>query len=89
MRIVWKFYCGMVEFEGQTSQIKLIMPVESNYRKFIIHGVQCAFESQQAAVCDHLFKSKLFFSSGLANKILTPADLAALGYVDFHYFPPC
>ena len=88
MRMVWKFYCGMVEFGGQTSQIEQIMPIKSNYGKFILHGIQCAFESQQTTAYDHLFKNGLFQGSGLANKILTPADLTALGSVISIAFHP-
>ena len=29
MLMVWKFYCGIVEFGEQTAQIELIMPIES------------------------------------------------------------
>ena len=81
MLMVWKFYCGMVEFEGQISQIEQIMPVKSINNQFILHAVHCAFESQQTAVCNHLIKSTNLISTGLINDILTPADLTALGHV--------
>ena len=91
MRMVWKFYCGMVEFGEQSSQIELIKVFEpdgeynyDNEYKSFLHGVQCAFESQQKVVCDYLFRIRKINSSNdieFFDIILTPADLAALGYV--------
>ena len=51
------------------------------HEKFVLHGVKCAFESQQIIVCDCLVRSKPFIENGLSNLILTPANLTALAYV--------
>ena len=71
---MWKFYIGMVKFEGNISQTQLIMKhADPLYR------VQCAFESQQAIVCDHAIEVEagvLRFS----YSTLTPADLTAVAY---------
>ena len=75
MWMVWKFYSGMVKFEGNRSQLKQIMSSVD-----CLHRVQCAFESQQSIVCDHAIREEegvLDFS----DSTLTPADLTAVGYV--------
>ena len=75
MWMVWKFYSGMVKFEGNGSQLKQIMSSVD-----CLHRVQCAFESQQSIVCDHAISEEtgvLDFS----YSTLTPADLTAVGYV--------
>ena len=75
MWMVWKFYSGMVKFEGNGSQLKQIMSSVD-----CLHRVQCAFESQQSIVCDHAISEEtgvLDFS----DSTLTPADLTAVGYV--------
>ena len=74
MQNVWKFFCGMVSFEGKVAQIQLIMR-----SALPLYRLQCAFESQQAAVCDHAIKVETGVLS-FSETTLTPADLTAVGY---------
>ena len=69
-RNVWKFYCGVIELKKNAIQNLL--------RDDFLYNVQCAFESQQVEVCDYVVNhNTLVFK----NKIITPSDFAALGYV--------
>ena len=75
MWMVWKFYSGMMKFEGNGSQLKQIMSSVD-----CLHRVQCAFESQQSIVCDHAIREETGVLD-ISNSTLTPADLTAVGYV--------
>ena len=69
-RNMWKFYCGVIELKKNAIQNLL--------RDDFLYNVQCAFESQQVEVCDYVVNhNTLVFK----NKIITPSDFAALGYV--------
>ena len=89
MQMVWRFYCGMVEFRDKPAQIELIMknqivPMMDNQRNFdtTIHHIHCALESQQRVVCDHFFKALHGTDHLKLDHInLTPTNLTAVGYV--------
>ena len=73
MGVVWKFYCGLVDFDRQEQRLKKIMSEKDD-----LFNVHCAFESQQTITCSCAVKcSALTFK----NHFLTPSDMAAIGYV--------
>ena len=83
MRVVWKFYCGIMKFDGKVAQIQSIIR-SANMWGFMyvanLYKVQCGFESQQRVVCDSIVQeSKGNLSYNKCS--LTPADLTAVGYV--------
>ena len=75
MRVVWKFYCGLVSFKDKDTKFVDIMRGTSN----ILFQCQCAFESQQANTCKSAVvynNCRFHFSSEL-----NPADFSCIGYV--------
>ena len=73
MGVVWKFYCGLVDFDRQEQRLKKIMSEKDD-----LFNVHCAFESQQTITCNCAVKcSVLTFK----NHFLTPSDMTAIGYV--------
>ena len=73
MGVVWKFYCGLVDFDRQEQRLKKIMSDKDD-----LFNVHCAFESQQTITCNCAVKcSVLTFK----NHFLTPSDMTAIGYV--------
>ena len=79
MRVVWKFYCGLIVFENDTKKFeKLVKCSESPDDLF---HIQCAFESQKSIVCDSVIWSGEEGSLALKNHFLTPSDLTAIGFV--------
>ena len=79
MRVVWKFYCGLIDFENDTKKFeKLVKCSESPDDLF---HIQCAFESQQSIVCDSVIRSGEEGSLTLKSHFLTPSDLTAIGFV--------
>ena len=73
MGVVWKFYCGLVDFDRQEQRLKKIMSEKDD-----LFNVHCAFESQQTITCNCAVKcSALTFR----NHFLTPSDMTAIGYV--------
>ena len=77
MRVVWKFYCGLVSFKNSLSNFKKILKSVDN-DLFII---QCAFESQQSITCECVVQSGDSGCITLRRQFLTPSDFTALGYV--------
>ena len=82
MRVVWKFYSGMVKFENNVAQIQLIIKSAGGMRAgdASLYAVQCAYESQQRVFCDTVVEGntgKLSYT----NCIFSPADMTAVGYV--------
>lgn len=73
MLVVWKFYCGLINFSGQEKKFKSL---EDD-----LFNVQCAFESQQQITCHNVTKSGDSGSLTFHNHFLTPTDFTAIGYV--------
>ena len=75
MQVVWKFYCGLdvnlTKFE------ELMKLLQDDY----LNQIQCAFESQQSIICDSVIQSGEEGNLTLKNRIMTPSDLTALGFV--------
>ena len=79
MHVVWKFYCGLINFENGTKKFeKLVKCSESPDDLF---HIQCAFESQQSIVCDSVIRSGEEGSLTLKSHFLTPSDMTAIGFV--------
>ena len=81
MYIVWKFFCGLVEFQESNVHIfDHILASKSKSLKGDLYGVQCAFESQQAISCDSVVR---FGECGTLCfvGVKTPSDFAAIVYV--------
>ena len=75
MKQVWKFYCGLVEFDASGSKFKTLV---SQAQHGALHRIQCSFESQQPSTCDHVTQD-----SGLkfADCFLTSSDFTAMAFV--------
>ena len=75
MLVVWKFYCGLVQFGIQNNTFKAIL--DSGNTHF---HIQCAYESQQSIICTQLLKRydyRIFF----VYSNLSIPDFTALGYI--------
>ena len=77
MRVVWKFYCGLVSFKNSLSNFKEILKSVDND----LFNIQCAFESQQSITCECVVLSGDSGFITLRRQFLTPSDFTALGYV--------
>ena len=81
MYVVWKFFCGLVEFQESNVHIfDHILASKSKSLKGDLYSVQCAFESQQAITCDSVVG---FGECGTLSLIdvSIPSDFAAIFYV--------
>ena len=81
MYVVWKFFCGLVEFrESNVHIFDRILASKSKSLKGDLYSVQCAFESQQAISCDSVVRfgecGTLYFVG-----LKTPSDFTAIAYV--------
>ena len=78
MYVVWKFFCGLVEF--QESNVHIFDRILYKSPKGDLYSVQCAFESQQAITCDSVVR---FGECGTLSfvDVRTPSDFAAIVYV--------
>ena len=79
LRMVWKFYSGIVQFNEDSLILKSLM---SDSKTDMLYKVQCAFESQQQIACDMLLElseepNSLCFSK---NNFI-PTDFLAMSYV--------
>lgn len=78
MQIVWKFYCGLTEFETHQPKFEEILRFHTDNDLFLC---QCAYESQQASVCKCVVlcgdKGTLTFK----DQTLSIYDLTSIGYV--------
>ena len=81
MLVVWKFYCGLVEFcNSKDQRLELIM---NSMMKDDLYRFQCALESQQKAVCDSAFQNGENTSQGticVRDHTFLSVDFNALGY---------
>ena len=81
MYVVWKFFCGLVEFQESNVHIfDHILASKSKSLKGDLYNVQCAFESQQAISCDSVVR---FGECGTLSfiDVSTLSDFAAIFYV--------
>ena len=78
MRVVWKFYCGLINFKNSLSNFKGILLKSFDNDLF---SIQCAFESQQFITCECVVQSGDSGCITLRRQFLTPSDFTALGYV--------
>ena len=75
MKQVWKFYCGLVPFNGTNSTVIRLIDQSCHGTPF---KVQCSFESQQQCTCDSVVdKNSLMFK----DHFLTSSDFTAIAYV--------
>ena len=72
MLVVWKFYCGLTNFNVRDGKFQSILDKTPGKHLFHIH---CAFESQQALPCT------LLSSSLVLKNNLNIFDCTAIGYV--------
>ena len=76
MIVVWKFFCGLVDFKEQEHKLIKIMSLKDD-----LFNVHCAFESQQTVTCDSVVKTGESGTLTFNNHFLTPSDSTAIGYV--------
>ena len=76
MIVVWKFYCGLVNFNEQEQKLRKIMSLKDD-----LFNVHCAFESQQTVTCDSVVMTGESGTLSFNNHFLTPSDSTAIGYV--------
>ena len=76
MTVVWKFYCGLVNFNEQDDRLKNILSFEDD-----LFNVHCAFESQQTVTCDSIVMAQESGTLSFNSHFLTPSDSTAIGYV--------
>ena len=77
MRIVWKFYCGLVKFDDHNRFKSLVNDTQTG----TLYKVQCSFESQQPSTCDSIVEDG---SLSFKDKFLTPSDFTAIAFVISH-----
>ena len=81
MVVVWKFYCGLIGLEPNSSfqdQINLIFTSEYANTLYRIH---CAYESQQSISCDSVLDHANQFILSFNNETLNLADCNAMCHV--------
>ena len=77
LQMVWKFYCGMVQFKAHSLVLNSIM---SN-TDLDMYKIHCAFESQQHIVCDSVLELNKADTLSLKDHSLIPTDFLAISYV--------
>ena len=75
MGVVWKFYCGLVDFDRQEQKLKIMSEKDD------VFNVHCAFESQQTVTCNYVVRAAESGTLAFKNHFLTPSDMTAIGYV--------
>ena len=78
LQMVWKFYCGMVQFKGHSLVLNYIM---SNTDLDMLYKIHCAFESQQQIVCDSVLELDTADTLSFKDHSLMPTDFLAISYV--------
>ena len=79
MLVVWKFYCGMVNYNDRLhDHLRLILNVKGADDMYRVH---CAFESQHSMVCDIALNCRPTGSLTFSNKNLLPGDYEAIRFV--------
>ena len=77
LQMVWKFYCGMVQFKAHSLVLNSIM---SN-TDLDMYKIHCAFESQQHIVCDSVLELDKADTLSFKDHSLIPTDFLAISYV--------
>ena len=80
MQVVWKFYCGLVDF-NEDGEFASLMDYTRLRKDDDLFCVQCAFESQRLIACDYVVKSGAL---SFRNHFLTPSDFTAIGYAIYY-----
>ena len=75
MKAVWKFYCGLIEFDDQSINFEELM---NDIQYGTLYKVQCSFESQQLSTCNSIVKKNCL---SFKDNFLTPSDFTAIAYV--------
>ena len=75
MKQVWKFYCGLVQFDASGSKFKTLV---SQAQHGALHRIQCSFESQQPSTCDHVTEGNCL---QFVDSFLTSTDFTAMAFV--------
>ena len=75
MGVVWKFYCGLVDFDRQEQKLKIMSEKDD------VFNVHCAFESKQTVTCNYVVRAAECGTLAFKNHFLTPSDMTAIGYV--------
>ena len=75
MYMVFKFYCGLVEFKEDCGRFKELLEVAEFET---LHKCQCCFESRQPATCDFVADRGMIV---VDESFTTPSDYTCLGYV--------
>ena len=78
LQMVWKFYCGMVQFKAHSLVLNYIM---SNTDLDMLYKIQCVFESQQQIVCDSVVELDKADTLSFKDHSLIPTDFLAISYV--------
>ena len=78
MKMVWKFYCGIVDFENKTLRFESIIKA---YGSDSLYAVQCAFESQQSMLCECSLKNGMANTLSFKDHIFLPYDMSAIEYI--------
>ena len=78
LQMVWKFYCGKVQFKAHSIVLSNIM---SNTDLDLLYKIQCAFESQQQIVCDSVLELDKADTLSFKDHSLIPTDFLAISYV--------
>ena len=76
MGVVWKFYCGLVNFSNQEQKLNKVMSTEDD-----LFNVHCAFESQQTVTCNYVVRAAECGTLAFKYHFLSPPDMTAIGYV--------
>ena len=77
LQMVWKFYCGIVQFKAHSLVLNYIM---SN-TDLDMYKIQCAFESQQQIVCDSVLELVKADTFSFKDHSFIPSDFLAISYV--------
>ena len=77
LQMVWKFYCGMVQFKAHSLVLNSIMS-NTDLDMYKIHS---AFESQQRIVCDSVLELDKADTLSFKDHSLIPTDFLAISYV--------
>ena len=78
LQMVWKFYCGMVQFKAHSLVLNYLM---STTGLDMLYKIQCAFESQQQIVCDSVLELDKAETLSFKDHSLIPTDFLAISYV--------
>ncbi len=78
LQMVWKFYCGIVQFRDDSEVLNNIM---SDPNTDVLYKAQCAFESQQQCPCDMLLEKTDTNVLSFKDRNFLPTDYLAISYV--------